>query len=250
MESQRGRISYAIYRICSAIESVIKPTDKGGSMPEHLDLEGAIFDMDGTLLDSVNLWADIDRIFLGKRGIDVPADYQHRVSSMTAPETAAYTIRRFSLAEDTVEGLIEEWNEMAEEAYRKTLPLKEGALDYIRYLAGKGTKLALATASFRSYAEMAMERTGVLPYLSALVSGDEVSCGKESPEIYLKAAELLGVEPSRCAVFEDLEAGIRGARDGGFISIAVHEKRPAEASRRLKGLADRYIYSFSEMMEE
>ena len=91
------------------------------------NFKGAIFDMDGTLLDSMGLWSDIDREFLAKRGIDVPSDYLQAVIYLGAMGTALYTIDRFNLS-DTPEGLIAEWNSMAAEKY-KTIPEKPGALE-------------------------------------------------------------------------------------------------------------------------
>lgn len=206
--------------------------------------------MDGTLLDSIGMWSDIDRRFLGRRGIAVPDDYQQTVSAMKAEDIAVYTIDRFHLTGDTVQGLMDEWSRMAAEEYRSRLPLKDHALEYVKWLYGRGVRIALATASPRAYALPAMERTGVLPYLSVIVSADQTARGKGHPDIYLKAAQEMGLGAEECAVYEDLEQGITGARKGGFYTVAVYDEFAKDQAERLKKIADHFIYSFADLLTD
>lgn len=105
----------------------------------------AIFDLDGTLLDSMGVWDAVDVEFLGRRGFDVPADYMQKVSAMQFHDIAAYTIRRFGL-DDTPEELMREWNDLAYEAYTTTVELKPGARAYLEWLRASGARLAVATS--------------------------------------------------------------------------------------------------------
>ena len=102
--------------------------------------KGAIFDLDGTLLDSMRVWEDIDVAFLKKRGLEVPPDYQEAITPLGFLEAARYTIRRFGFPE-TPEELIQEWHQMAVDAYTYEVELKDGAAEYLRYLKEKGIRL-------------------------------------------------------------------------------------------------------------
>ena len=98
------------------------------------------FDLDGTLLDSMRVWDDIDVAFLKKRGLEVPPDYQEAITPLGFLEAARYTIRRFGFPE-TPEELIQEWHQMAVDAYTYEVELKDGAAEYLRYLKEKGIRL-------------------------------------------------------------------------------------------------------------
>lgn len=113
-------------------------------------IKAAIFDLDGTLLDSTGIWRRIDEAFLGKRGLAVPDDYFFAVSTMNLTQGAAYTIQRFGLSESESD-VIAEWHTMASCAYAQTIPMKPGAAPFLRLLSGHGIKLALATASPPDY---------------------------------------------------------------------------------------------------
>lgn len=213
-----------------------------------LDFKGAIFDMDGTMLDSMKLWEEIDIEFLSKRGFDVPDDYMSAIAHLGAMDTALYTIDRFGLT-DTPEELIDEWQKLAFEKY-KTIPEKEGIREYISYLKQNEIKIAVATATAPSLVTAALGGKSFYPMIDTIVTVDEVKRGKGFPDIYLKAAANLGLEPCECIVFEDILMGIQGAKAGGFKAIAIYDECSKNVKDELEKLADDYIYSFFEMMEK
>ena len=210
--------------------------------------KGAIFDLDGTLLDSMGVWSEVDVEFLARRGIAMPDDYSAALAPMGFPKAAEYTKKRFSLPEDE-ESIMAEWHTMAEDAYRTRIGAKPYVREYLEALKEKRIPIAAATASERVFWEPALSRLGLLPFFSSVTVIGEVKRGKGFPDIYLRAAEKLGLAPAECAVFEDIPAGITGARDGGFFTVGVYDEHNRNAET-LPMLCDRYIRSFEELLSE
>lgn len=208
-----------------------------------MDFKAAIFDLDGTLFDSMWVWKKIDMDFLAKRGIIVPPDYMLAVAHLGAYQTAVYTAERFGFS-DTPEELIAEWTEMAIEFYRNKVGLKDGAYEYLGYLYNNGIKLAVATANDKALYEPALKHTGIDKFFSAVVNVDEVERKKGFPDIYWLAAEKLGVQPEESVVFEDIYLGIKGAKDGGFKAVCVYDETSADDRGKIEELADLYIEDY------
>ena len=150
--------------------------------------KAAIFDLDGTLLDSMGVWDQVDIDFLNKRGIEVPPDYMTKVSAMQFRQIAEYTIARFGLT-DTPEELMQEWDDMASVAYSTTVEAKPGALDYLRDLKASGVKLGVATSLPPRLREPALRHVGMFDLFNDIVSVDDANdVGKDQPDVYLLAA--------------------------------------------------------------
>ena len=214
------------------------------------DFDGAIFDLDGTLLDSMGVWRQIDVDFLAKREIEVPDDYQKAITPLGALEAARYTIRRFHLENDTPEGLVREWLDMAQEAYSNHLPLKPYALRFVKYLKECGLHIAVATSSDDVLVRPCLERTGLAALLDDYCTGNDVQRGKGFPDIYLKAASAIGTDPSKTVVFEDIAEGLKGAKAGGFYTVGVDEKANYRMHSEMMEIANAFIYSFRELLPD
>lgn len=211
------------------------------------DIKGAVFDIDGTLLDSMWIWNVIDEEFLQKRSIAVPTDYVEKISHMGMSECAKYTIERFGLKESESE-LIEEWNGMAEQAYRTRIELRNGARSYLESLAKRGVRLAAATSSNARLYEPALKRNGVYELFETIVTVDDVGRGKDCADVYLLAAKKIDTLPSECAVFEDIYTGIRSARAAGFYTVGIYE--PHCTDERVEHEADLYIRTWEELLQK
>lgn len=212
-----------------------------------MEFEACIFDLDGTLLDSMGVWVDIDVEFLRKRGIPFTEEYGKALSSMRLNEAADYTIKLFRLEEEP-EDIIEEWLQMSREKFADEIGLKPFAKEFLMKLHGDGVPLGVATTSKRELYLPALERNGVKELFDVIVDSDMVKAGKESPEIFLKAAELLGVEPKKCAVFEDTLVGLRSASACGFVTVGILDKENTENHDDIKAVCDITAFDFKQFL--
>jgi len=209
-------------------------------------IKAYIFDLDGTLLDSMDIWQQIDIDFLKKRGIAVPLDYAESISSMTFNEAAIYTINHFGLS-DTVEGLKKEWNDMAAYAYGNTVQLKPYAKEYLLKLKERGAKLAVATSLFVELLEPALRNHGIYNLFDAICTSDEAGHGKSRPDVFLLAAKKIDAAPADCLVFEDILEAVKSAKSAGMTVCAVYDKSSDSDWDQIKAIADFTIVDFGEM---
>ena len=207
------------------------------------DFAAAIFDLDGTLLDSMHVWEKIDLDFLARRGIAVPDDYARAVGALSFQQVARYTIDRFSLAETEAE-IMREWREMARHEYANDIGLKPHARAYLTALKKSGVKLATATSLHRDLAEPVLRNNGIFEWFDAHCSTDEVGRGKEFPDVFLLAAERLNVPPDACVVFEDILPAARSAKRAGMRVYCVQDDASLADEEALKKISDGYILDF------
>ena len=214
-----------------------------------IDSKGAIFDLDGTLLNSLHVWEQIDIRFLGKRGILVTEDYTKAVTPLGFERAAQYTIERYGLSESPEE-IISEWNRMADEAYATEVRLKPNAREFLLYLKDRGIKLGVATALHPASVEATLRHNGIYDLFDSFTMLHEVTRGKNFPDIYLLAAGKLGIAPADCIVFEDILAAVKGARAGGFRVCGVYDSYAEHEWQEIREQADLHIRDYRELMEE
>ncbi len=214
----------------------------------YKDIKAVIFDVDGTLIDSMWIWKQVDIEFLGKRGIPLPERLQMEIEGMSYSETAVYFKERFNLPE-SLEEIKEEWRLMAEDYYKRHIQLKSGAKDFLKLLYDKGLTLGIATSNSRELVDCMLANHGIRKYFSNIRTSCEVEKGKPYPDVYLKVAEDMGIDPCRCLVFEDTLSGVMAAKSAGMRVFAMADEISLESKDKLIELAEGYIHSFSEVME-
>lgn len=206
-------------------------------------IKAVIFDLDGTLIDSMWLWKQIDIDFLGKFGIELPDDFQEAISGMSFVETASYSKKRFSLPIE-IEEIMDTWNGMAEDFYRNRVKLKKGALRFLKFLKEKDIRTGIATSNSKELVEIVAESLGMTEYIGEIHNCCEVKKGKPSPLIYLHVADCLNVKPEECLVFEDLCVGIEAGKAAGMRTVAVKDDFSEAEWEKKKEMADYYIEDY------
>lgn len=208
--------------------------------------EAVIFDLDGTLVDSMGMWKEIDVDFLGRFGYTVPENLQKEIEGMSFSETAQYFQNRFSLPL-ILEEIKACWNEMAMEQYSKKIRLKPGAEDFLGYLKNNRIKTGIATSNSRELVEAVIGANGVRALFNEIVVGCQVPKGKPSPDVYLFTAEKLSVSPEHCLVLEDLPAGILAGKRAGMTVWAVDDVYSRSMRTEKEELADGFLTSYAEI---
>lgn len=207
------------------------------------NIKAVIFDLDGSLVDSMWMWRAIDIEYLGRFGIPLPEDLQSRIEGMSFSETAVYFKEHFPIP-DSIDQIKEDWNCMAWDKYANEVPLKPGIPEFLERCREEGIKLGIATSNSRQLVENIAKVHNLRDYFSCIMTGCDVAHGKPSPDIYLAVAEGLDCPPSQCLVFEDIIPGIQAGKAAGMRVCAVEDAYSVNDRERKKALADYYISDY------
>ena len=216
-------------------------------MKEMDGIKAAIFDLDGTLIDSMGAWHEADVQFLTRRGLPLEQDYFDLIKTMSFAIAADYTIERYKLG-DSPEEVIAEWRGYVQDEYDHSIPLKDGAIEYLAHLKSRGVKIALATSNELPLCEGALRRLGIDRFADALTFTHEAARPKSFPDVYLLAAERLGASVSETAVFEDAFVGVKSAKSGGFFTVAVYDDASAHDWEDMSAAADLAVRDLRELI--
>ena len=210
-------------------------------------IEAVVFDLDGLLLDTEQVWDEVREALTRERGGRWSDRAQADMMGMSSPEWSRYMHEELGLDESP-----EELNrlvvERMEDRYREQLPLVDGAVEAVERLADRWP-LGLASSSNRELIDLALELMGIAERFKATVSSEEVARGKPAPDVYLEAARRLGVDPERAAAIEDSENGILAAKAAGMRAIAIPNRHfpPGEAAL---ARADVVLHSLADLTPE
>lgn len=210
-------------------------------------IDAVIFDMDGVLIESEEVWDAVREAYVRERGGRYDEEIQRAMMGMSSHEWSRYLHETAGLAEspDTINAEIVE-RMLA--AYREQLPLVDGAVAAVERLAAR-YPLAVASSSNRPLIDAVLDGSGLQGFFRATVSSEEVARGKPAPDVYLEAARRLGVAPERCAAIEDSHSGIRSARAAHMRVVAIpNPTYPPDADALAQ--ADAVIRSLEELTPE
>lgn len=210
-----------------------------------MKIKGAIFDLDGTLLDSMFIWDTIGEDYLIRRGITPEDGLNEKFKTMSIVQAAKYYQSNYGLTEN-VEEIISGVNGMIDHFYAGVVTLKNGVLSALDRLKADGVKLCIATATDRYMVEAALKHNGIFEYFSDILTCTEVGFGKDSPLIFEKALEILGTDKNETLIFEDALHAIETAKKSGFQVVGVFNQSSINEQSKIKEISDYYINSFEE----
>lgn len=205
-------------------------------------IKGAIFDLDGTLLDSMSIWDTIGGDYLRSLGIEPREDLAEIFKTFTLEQSAEYYRAHYGVTLSVAE-IVNGVNGMVEDFYRNTAPLKRGVRELLEGLSRNGVKMCVATVTDGYLVEAALERLEVREYFSEIFTTAEVGCDKTIPQIYRIALAHLGTGKSETVVFEDACHALMTAKNDGFLTAAVYD-RHEEKQAEMRVAADYYITDY------
>lgn len=207
-------------------------------------IKGAIFDLDGTLLDSMFIWDTIGEEYLRSLGKEPHEDLKETFMTLTLEEAAEYYRENYGVTL-SVQEIVDGVNSMVEQTYRTKVTLKPGIAEYLAWLKENGVRMCVATVTDRYLVEETLERLGVCHYFSEIFTCAEVGFGKDKPVIYQKALEHLGTAKDETYVFEDMLFALNTAKTDGFPTVGVYDRHEAHQDE-LKELSDYYVLDFTD----
>ena len=213
-----------------------------------MDFQCAIFDLDGTLINSTGVWNKVDEDFFNRRNVIMPPEFPQVIKTHTLMSGAVYIKDRLSLPESP-EDIVKEWHDAAVYAYHNDVRIKPYVKELLKLLKNSyGYKIGLATSNSHELYDQCLINNGIYDYFDSFTQSDEVERLKGFPDIYEKSAERMGVPKEECIVFEDVYQAVKGARMGNFFTVAVEDSASADDREEIIKIADVYIKSFRELV--
>lgn len=208
----------------------------------------AIFDLDGTLINSTGVWSRVDDEFFSRRGLVMPEAFPQEIKTHTLYSGAVYLINELSL-DETPEAIVKEWRDAARKAYTEEVRLKPNVHEFISMLKERyGYRIGLATSNNREVYEGCLRNNRIYDYFDSFTEADEVERRKGFPDIYELAAARMDVAVDECIVFEDVYEAVRGSKLGGFFTVAVADEASLKDKERIVEAADMYIEGYAELL--
>ena len=208
-------------------------------------IKGIIFDVDGTLLNSMHIWGELGKRYLSSVGIEARPGLGKILFPMSLDESSEYLKKEYNLP-DSVEKILEDTIKILSDFYRNEAVPKEGAIDFIKRMQRRNIPMAIATSGDRRILDTALARLGITECFTGVLTCSELKTNKRVPAIYQHAAEIFGTAPEETAVFEDVLHAIQAAKSAGFITYAIEDKSSIQDRDGIKETADFYLQDFTD----
>lgn len=208
-------------------------------------MKGVIFDVDGVLLDSMEVWEHLGELYLKELGITPEEHLSETLAVLSMEEGAEYLVQHYGLPSAPAQ-VVEEVVLLIRDAYEKWIPARKGVEEFLEGFSRKQIPLVIATSGNRENAVLALKRLGLVEYFSEIFTCTGVGKGKNQPDIYLAAADFLHAEPEEIWVFEDALHALITAGKAGFHTVGVWEKTQRGAKARIQETAEIFLECFED----
>lgn len=210
------------------------------------EIKGVIFDIDGVLLDSMEIWTDLGARYVMSKGKEPEEGLAEILFSMSMEQGAEY-LRKNYLPDESAEEIGNGLQDLLRDFYYYEVKAKPGAEDFMKAVQAAGVRITAATSSPRGHVEKALERNGLLGYIEKIFTSYEVGSSKHSPEIYDAAAEFMGLSREETCVFEDSLYALKTAEKAGYHTVGVFDEKGESDQSGLEDSSEIYIRSFEEL---
>ena len=205
------------------------------------------FDLDGTLIDSNGVWIEVDEQFLGRYGLEVTEEYRHAVGHSIFPVAAQYT-KEYAHLDLTVEEIMQQWMDLARDAYAHHIPLKPGVQEFLDRKKAEGERMVILTACVPELCFSLLERHGLRDTFEQVIFAQDMGLEKKEPEVYRRAMTQMGVSPEESVFFEDGPGNCAAAKAAGMTVVGIYDPFYETRQEEMMTLCHQYIRSFEELL--
>lgn len=213
------------------------------------NIKACIFDLDGTLVDSLGIWSEIDKRFFRVHHMEVPEDYEKRIAHMNFVDIAKFTKSEYGFQE-SIEEIMKIWTDWSIIAYQKEIKAKPGAKEFLSYIQSLKIPMALATANRKELYEPCLKNNGIFDYFSYKMNVNDLNSTKSEPKIYLELAKEMNSKPNETLVFEDILIAVKTAHEAGFKVAAIYDKSNKNDADQIIQNSDYYLTSYYDFDDE